>query len=382
MDFAIPAADQARVRAARVQGQALCSPEDVAERDRSRTFSRAAWRALGAEKVPGVIIPTAHGGQGLDALQAVLLLEGLARGCADQGLLLALSAHVWGCTAPLLRFATPTQKAAWLPGLADGSTLCALAMTEADSGSDAFALATRAVQDGDEYVISGEKCWITSGPVADAVLVIARTSDGPPLTSLSAFWVAGTAPGLTRGPDLPRIGLRTCPLGSLTFDAVRVPATARLGAEGAGAQVFLTAMNWERVGIMTTALGSMDRLLARAVRHARTRKLGGEPIRVHQAVSHRIAAQRANLETSRLLLYRAAAMLREGRTGPLEAALSKLHSAEAHVETALATMRILGARGLLESEGVERELRDALCGLFFSGTSDIQRNLVARLTGA
>ncbi len=376
--FAEPV-DRALLKAVRACAESLAS--DLVERDRAGRFSDAGWHVLGALGLPGLLIPQADGGLGRTALDAVQILEALARGCPDNGLLMALQAHIWGCTAPVLRFATAAQRERWLPGLADGSLRCSLAMTEAATGSAAFSLQSTARSTDEGVWLDGEKVWITNGVGDGPVLVFVREADGPPLSSLGCFWVDGSTPGLRREAGAPRLGLRTAPIGTLSLHDVHVPGSNRLGPVGSGARVFLHAMEWERAGIMSTALGSMERLLARVVRHARRRRIGDGPIGQHDAVAHRVAELRRGLETSRLLLHHTAGLLDQGKPAALQASLSKLHASEAHVEAALSALRILGAQGLLESEGVERELRDALCGLIYSGTSDLQRSMIARLSG-
>jgi len=380
MDFSWSAEARQRHRAARSLGRTLSA--DIDARDRAAVFSVEAWQGLGDAGLLGCFVPPELGGGGLSLLDTVYVHEGLASGCDDGGLLLGAHAHLFGCLPPLLAGCTDDQKARWIPRLASGEHICALAMTEAGAGSDAFNMSTTATRNGDHYVISGEKVWITNGPRADRVLVFARTGDGSAMQALSAFMVPGDAPGLTRHPDVPRLGLRTCDVGPLTFDGVRVPEADRVGAEGAGAQLFLTAMEWERIGIMTAALGSMDRLLGQSVRHVRRPRQGRAPLKTHQAVTHRLADIRRDLEGSRLLLYQAAWKVSDGRRAAVDAALSKLTASEAHFTAALTALRSFGAAGLAEGSGIERALRDAACGLIYSGTSDIQRSVVARMMGA
>jgi len=380
MDFSWSAEARQRHRAARDLGRRISA--DIDARDRAAVFSIDAWDALGEAGLLGCVVPLELGGQGLSLLDTVYVHEGLARGCDDGGLLLGAHAHMFGCLPPLLAGCSDDQKARWLPRLASGDDICALAMSEAGAGSDAFSLSTAATQDGDHYVIQGEKVWTTNGPRADWILVFARTGDGSAMQALSAFMVPGDAQGLVRHPDVPRLGLRTCDVGPVSFDGVRVPVGDRVGAEGAGAQLFLTAMEWERIGIMTAALGSMDRLLTDSVRHVRKPRGDRAPLKSHQAVTHRLADLRRDLEASRLLLYQAAWKVTDGRRAAVDAALSKLTSSEAHFTAALTALRSFGAAGLVEGSGVERALRDATCGLIYSGTSDIQRSLVARMMGA
>lgn len=379
MDFGWSPADQQRHDHARSLGADLAP--DVEGRDRTGTFSQAGWDALAAAGLLGLTAPAALGGGGCTLLQAAYAHEGLARSCDDAGLLFAAHAHLFGCL-PILMGGSPEQQARWVPALAGGSARFALAMTETGAGSSAFSLTTTATRDGDSYVIQGDKAWVTNGPSADWVLVFARTGDGPPLGALSCFIVAGSTPGLTRHPDVPRLGLRTCDVGPLTFDAVRVPISQRIGAEGAGARLFLAAMESERIGIMTSALGGMDRLLHRCLRHVRRRRPERPALRTHQAVTHRLAELRRTLEASRWMLYRAAWQVSAGRSAPTEAALAKLTASEAYLEAAHTALRTFGALGLAEGHGIERAVRDATCGLVYSGTSDIQRNLVARMMGA
>ncbi len=380
MNFEIPAEVRARVAHARTLGEELAEGAD--HRDRQRVFSEEGWKRLGAAGLLGAPAPAAFGGHGWSLLETALVHEGLARGCDDGGLLLAAQAHVFGCLPPVLHAASPEQKDRWLPFLVSGTWKGALAMTEPDSGSDAFQLRTRAERVPGGYRIRGEKVWVTNGPLADFVLVFARTSDGPPMGALSCFAVRGNADGLVRHADVPRIGLRSAQVGPLTFADVFVPEDDRLGREGAGASLFFRAMEWERIGIMTAALGTMERLLRLSVRHAGRANGVRPPLRTHQAVSHRIADLRVQLEESRWLLYRAAWLVSEGKQSMVEAAMTKLSCSEACVDAAMTALRTLGAAGLVEGNGVERALRDATCGLIYSGPSDIQRNFIARMSGA
>ena len=371
-------ADRSAHEAAKSFGATLAL--DIEARDRTGTFDHQGWTALAERGFLGSFAPKHLGGAGHDFLRTVYLHEGLARGLDDAGLLLAAHAHLFGCL-PILLGGTPAQQERWIPGLATGAHTYALAITEAATGSDAFAMTTRAQRRGDHYVLSGEKVWISNGPIADRILVFARTAEGPPMAALSCFLVHGDQAGVTRHPDVPRLGMRTCAVGPVSFDRVEVPLDHCVGRAGAGAPLFLSAMEHERIGIMTAALGSMDRLLDRCRRHARAPRPPREPLRSHQAVAHRLADLRAELETSRLLLYRAAWRVSTGRRAPTEAAIAKLQVSEAHLRAALIAIRTFGGTGLIEGSGIERAYRDATCGLMYSGTSDIQRNTITGMMG-
>lgn len=378
MDFGWSKSAQRAHDAARALGATLAG--DIEARDRSGTFDHAAWQVLAEQGFLGTFAPEHLGGAGHDFLHTVHLHEGLARGLDDAGLLLAAHAHLFGCL-PILLGGTPAQQARWVPELSSGQQKFALAMTEADAGSSAFSLRTTATRDGDHYVLNGEKVWIANGPMADRILVFARTADGPPMKALSCFVVPGKHPGVTRHPDVPRLGMRTCAVGPVSFTDVRVPADHCIGREGAGAKLFLSAMEHERIGIMTSALGSMDRLLQRCLRHVRTPRQTRPALHTHQAVTHRLADVRTELDAGRLVLYRAAWKRSQGRGVAAEAAISKLRVSEAHVQAALVALRTFGGAGLVEGNGLERAYRDATCGLMYSGTSDIQRNLIAGMMG-
>jgi len=352
----------------------------LAQRDREGRWSQDLWDQAAAFGLAGAIAPPELGGAGLGLLETCLMLEGLGQGCHDSGLLFSASAHLFAGLVPLLEFGTPEQHARWVPALASGATLAAHAMTETESGSDAFSLKTRAVLDGDHYVLNGTKAWVTNAPQCDLAIVFARTGDGAALGALSGFVVPRGTPGFAVGPAEDVIGLRTAPLGEIVLTDCRVPVDHRLGAEGAGALVFMSSMGWERIGILAASLGVMARVTKACVKHARGRRLGGRPLSSFQSVSHRIVDMHARLETARLVLYQAA-WKKDHKVAGAHAELSKIVVAEALVETCLDALKVHGALGLTRELGLERDLRDALMSQAYSGTADVLRNLVARSLG-
>lgn len=355
--------------------------DDVVARDAAGELSDELWRRAAAEGVLGWCVPADHGGAGHDALTTVRMMEALGQGCRDGGLLFALGAQMWGFQTALLRFGTDEQIARVLPGLLDGTTHAAYGMTEEGSGSDAFALQATARREGDDWVLDGEKVLITAAPIADIAIVFASTDPSKGRWGLSAFLVEADAPGYTRHPVEDKMGLRTVPFGRISLEGVRVPTSAMLGGEGAGAAVFTHSQGWERSLVLAPQVGAMQRQLDECVAFARTRKRGGAPVGKHQAVSHPVADMAMRLETCRLVLYRTAWRLQSGRPDPADAALTKVHLSEAFTESSLQALRLHGGDGYRTATGIERDVRDSIGGLIYGGTTDVQRNIIAGLLG-
>jgi alkylation response protein AidB-like acyl-CoA dehydrogenase len=282
---------------------------------------------------------------------------------------------------PIARFGTDDQRRRFLPGLCNGSLIGAHALTEPDAGSDAFSLTTRASRRGDHYVLTGTKCLVSLAPVADLMLVFAATDPSRGRWGISAFVVERGTPGLTATPMQHKMGLRTVPIGELHLDGCEIPARARLGPEGAGVGIATQSLEVERCCILASQLGAMDRQLQRVVEYARRRQQFGQPIGKFQSVSNRVADMKLRLETARLLLYKVAWLVQREQPAMMEAALLKLYLSEAFVESGIDAIRIHGGNGYLTASGVERDLRDAVGGVLYAGTSDIQRNIIARLLG-
>jgi len=380
MDFGeSPLQRQLREAALRFAREGLVDPS-LPAREREGVFSRELWAAAAGFGVMGAIAPEAAGGGGMDLQGACRLLEALGEGCADAGLLFSIGAQTFAFLRPLLAFGSEAQRARWLGPLIRGEVIAAHAMTEGESGSDAFAVNTRAAREGAEWVLTGHKLWATNAPVADVALVFARTGQRRGFAALSGFLVPLDAPGVHRGAAEDMAGLRTSPIGELAFDGVRLPAGALLGREGSGALVFLDSMQWERPGIMAAGLGAARRSLDACAAFARSRRVGGAAIGGFQAVSHRLADMAARLEAARLLVYQAAWRVDRRRPGT-HAAMAKLAASDALVQNALDAVRLHGAMGLTREAGLERDLRDALMSCAYSGTADIQRGLIARGLG-
>lgn len=354
---------------------------DLVERDRRGLFLDDNWQACARKGVLGLYLPAEYGGSGHNLATTVRLLEALGYGCPDNGLTLALNGQMWAVQEPLFQFGSEFQKQRYLPGLINGQIKGAHGMTEPESGSNAFDLKTTATPTEDGFLLNGMKTYIGLGPVAALILVFATVDPTRGRWGISAFLVDGDSPGVTLGEPQCKLGLRTGPMGDVTFRDVFVPTQNLLGKPGSGSSIFNASMDYERSFIFASHVGSMARQLDETIAFARQRSVSGHPIGKYQAVSHRIAEMKMRLETARLHLYRVADLLDQGKSIPLEAALTKLAISEAFVQNSIDAIRIHGGRGYLSEFGIDRDLRDALGGVIYSGTSDIQRNLIAGLLG-
>ncbi len=380
MDFSLSAQQRELTEAATAFARKELN-QDLAKRDEAGEFPRDAWRACAKFGVQGLPVPAELGGAGCDVLTTALVMEALGYGCQDNGLLFSLNAQMWSVELPLVIFGTAAQQQAYLPGLVSGDIIGGHAMTEPGTGSDALHLRSRAERHGDHYLLTGAKQYITNAPVADVLLFYAQVADRPGLTGLSAFLVDARAPGveITGGSD--KMGLRTSPMGEIALTDCLVPAENRLGPEGAGMAIFNSSMEWERSCLFASAVGAMRRQLDACVEYANSRQQFGQPIGKFQAVAGKLADMYVRLEAAKLLIYRVAWLKQQGKSAPAEAAAAKLFTSEAWVASSRDAIQAHGAWGYLKEAGIERDLRDAIASTIYSGTSEIQRVILARMLG-
>jgi clorobiocin biosynthesis protein CloN3 len=343
---------------------------------------RDRWRVAAGLGLTGLCLPAEHGGGGLGALDTALCLEAATRGGADTGLAFAIAAHLLACGIPIRDFAAEPTRAELLTGLANGELVAANAMTEDEAGSDVSRLTTTAVRDGAGWRLDGVKSFVSNGPIADLLVTYAVTDPAAGHLGITAFAVPRHSPGVTVSPPLEKLGLHGCQAGRVEFAGCRVPDRYRLGDQGSGSAVFQHSMGWERACLFGIYLGSMEEQLRRAIRHAGQRRQFGRNIGDFQAVSHRIAGMKQRLEAARLLLYRACwALDRDTDDRMAAAALSKVAVSEAAVANGLDAIHLFGAAGYLVPTGIEAGLRDAIPAAIFSGTTEIQRDIIAREVG-
>jgi alkylation response protein AidB-like acyl-CoA dehydrogenase len=353
----------------------------VRARDEAPYFSEQEWRLCGELGVLGSCVPERYGGGGHDALTVARIVEGFAKGCCDTGLVFSACAHLLAVAMPIAEHGGDELTERVLPRLASGEWVGANAITEAEAGSDVFSLQTRAVRDGSRYLLTGTKTFVTNGPVADCFLVYASTEPAHGYLGITAFVVGGDASGLTRGEHFGKVGLTGAPVCEVRFQDCPVDESSRIGDEGAGAAIFHSSMSWERACLFALYLGVMDRQLDEVVAFAKERRQFGKALGRHQAIAHRAADMKLRLDAGRLLLHRACWMKSQGEECGLEISLAKLAISEAAVQSGLDAIQIFGALGIKTETNVATALRDAIPSTIFSGTSEIQRDLVARGLG-
>lgn len=351
------------------------------ERPGSGYFTRKSWQRLGELGLLGLSVPTRYGGGGLGALDTARQVEALGHGCSHTGMVFGAGAHLFACAMPIAGFGTESAKERFLPGMCSGQLVAGNAMTEPEAGSDVARLAVTATAAPGGWLLNGEKSFVTNGPDADVFVTYATTDPKAGHLGTTGFVVARSAPGLTVGEPFEKMGLREVPAGGVRFTDCFVPDDQVLGEPGSGGGIFQHSMGWERACLFAGFLGLHDALIERCVAHVRGRRQSGRRISEFQAVSHRVAEMKLRAESARLLLYRACWEMDQGGPATMEIALSKLAVSEGLVAGALDAVRLFGGRGYAGADGIEAVLRDAVPTVIFSGTSDIQRNLVARELG-
>ncbi|MFE7550174.1 acyl-CoA dehydrogenase family protein [Streptomyces gardneri] len=348
--------------------------------DRAEEVDRAIVKKLGAVGFLGLTIPEEYGGSGGDHLAYCLVTEELGRGDSSVRGIVSVSLGLVAKT--LATWGTEEQKRAWLPRLAAGEALGCFGLTEPGTGSDAGNLTTRAVRDGDDYVLSGTKMFITNGTWADLVLLFARTNDTPGHKGVSAFLVPTDIPGLSRRAVHGKLGLRGQATAELVLEDVRVPATAMLGPEGKGFTVAMSALAKGRMSVAAGCVGIAQAALDAAVRYAGEREQFGKPIASYQLVQELISDIAVDVDAARLLTWRVADLIDRGQEFATAASKAKLYASEAAVRAANNALQVFGGYGYIDEYPVGKLVRDARVMTLYEGTSQIQKLIIGRaLTG-
>ncbi|MCX4630724.1 MULTISPECIES: acyl-CoA dehydrogenase family protein [unclassified Streptomyces] len=348
----------------------------AAEWDRAESVDRAIVKKLGGLGFLGLTVPEEYGGSGGDHLAYVLVTEELGRG--DSAVRGIVSVSLGLVAKTLAAWGTEEQKRSWLPRLCSGDALGCFGLTEPGTGSDAGSLTTRAVREGDAYVISGSKMFITNGTWADVVLLFARTGDEPGHRGISAFLVPTDTPGLTRREIHGKLGLRGQATAELALDGVRVPASAMVGPEGKGFSVAMSALAKGRMSVAAGCVGIAQAALDAAVSYAAQREQFGKPIAHHQLVQELIADISVDVDAARLLTWRVADLVDRGQPFATESSTAKLFASEAAVRAASNALQVHGGYGYIDEYPAGKLLRDARVMTLYEGTSQIQKLLIGR----
>ncbi|MEU2454388.1 acyl-CoA dehydrogenase family protein [Streptomyces sp. NPDC012765] len=348
----------------------------AAEWDRAESVDRAIVKKLGALGFLGLTVPEEYGGSGGDHLAYVLVTEELGRG--DSAVRGIVSVSLGLVAKTIAAWGTEDQKGAWLPRLCSGDALGCFGLTEPGTGSDAGNLTTRAVREGDTYVLDGSKMFITNGTWADVVLLFARTGDEPGHRGVSAFLVPTDTPGLTRREIHGKLGLRGQATAELVLDGVRVPASTMLGPEGKGFSVAMSALAKGRMSVAAGCVGIAQAALDAALSYAAQREQFGKPIAHHQLVQELIADISVDVDAARLLTWRVADLIDRGQPFATESSTAKLFASEAAVRAASNALQVHGGYGYIDEYPAGKLLRDARVMTLYEGTSQIQKLLIGR----
>lgn len=348
----------------------------AAEWDRNATFPRAALREMAELGLFGMTVPEAWGGAGLDYVSLALALEEIAYGDGACSTIVSVQNSV--VCGPILQFGSDAQKAQFLQPLASGAQLGAFCLTEPQVGSDAGAIRCRARRDGDDYVLSGTKQFITSGKNADLAIVFAVTDPAAGKRGISAFIVPTTTPGYVVARVEDKLGQHASDTAQIVFEDCRVPAALRLGAEGEGYKIALANLESGRIGIAAQCLGMARAAFEQALAYAKQRESFGKPIFQHQAVNFRLADMATQLEAARQLVWHAASLKDAGQPCLKEACMAKLFASEMAEQVCSAAIQVHGGYGYLNDFPVERIYRDVRVCQIYEGTSDVQRMVIGR----
>ncbi|WP_410872527.1 acyl-CoA dehydrogenase family protein [Nocardia sp. A7] len=351
----------------------------AAQWDRDESVDRAIVGKLGALGFLGIGITEEYGGSGGDMMDYCLLLEELGRGDSAVRGIVSVSLGLFGKS--IAAYGTEEQKQRFLPGICAGSALGCFALTEPGTGSDAANLDTRAIRDGSDWVLSGTKIFITNGTWADTALVFARTG-GPGPKGVTAFLVPTDAPGFGRTEVKGKLGLRGQATAELVLDSVRVPDSLRLGEEGQGFRIAMSALDKGRIGVASGCVGVARACLEAAVRYAGEREQFGKPIAGYQLVQELLADIAVETDAARLLAWRAADLADRGEAFGTAASMAKLFASETAVKAANNAIQVFGGYGYIDEYPVAKYLRDARVLTLYEGTTQIQKLLIGRaLTG-
>lgn len=346
----------------------------VDEDDKAHRFRRDLVQKMADLGFFGCVIPEEYGGNGMGWLAATIIAEEVSRVHASMRLPFNMSPNGPGCT--ILKYGTEEQKKKYLPGIVDGSLLGMFAITEPDSGSDVGSMKTKAIKDGDSYVVNGNKMWISNATVCEMGLLYAYTDPTKKIKGMSAFIIDMNTPGITVEPITEKLGTWGAPVGSITFENCRIPAAALLGQEGQGFKICMEQLNDTRMGCQAGGLGLAQACLDAALNYANERQQFGQPVGKFQMVTDMIAQMATEVEAARFLVYRAASLKDQGKNCTLETSMGKYYVGEVVNKCADYAMKIYGSYGYSEEYPVARYYRDAKSYQIVEGTSNIQKLII------
>ena len=344
--------------------------------DKKAKLDRKIIKEMAELGLMGVKVPEKYGGAGLDSLAYVISIEELARGCASHALVAAVHGSLF--TFPLLEYGTEEQRAKYIPPVCAGDKMAAYSLSEAGSGSDAASLRLLATEDGDSYILSGTKLWVTHGADADYIILFATVNPELRTKGIVAFVIETDRPGFAVGKNEDKLGYKASPTSEIIFTDYRVPKENQIGEIGKGFNIAMETLNHGRISIGAQAVGMAQRALEIAAKYSRERKQFGKEISEFQGLQFMMADMEAKIHTARLAVYQAAWLKSEGKAAIKEAAIAKMMASEMGTEVAHKAIQILGGYGYTHEYDVERIYRDVRLCEIFEGTNQILRIVIAR----
>ncbi len=338
-------------------------------------YSEEMWKKISEFGLLGLNIGEEYGGLAENYQTAATVYEALGYSCKNNGFIFVVNNHVWVSQNVIYLHGSKELKDKYIPVMVTGEKKGAIAITEANSGSDAFAMVTTAKEEGDHYVLNGSKMFISNGPIADIFIVFAVTQQEP-AKKLTAFVVDRESEGVKVGPNIDKMGLLACPTSEVVLENVKVPKENILGRLGSGSTILTQAIEWERCFEFAPHVGAMQRVMEDCIEQSKTRKQFGKSIGDNQAISHKIAEMKIAIELSRLMLYKIAWLKDHQKMAYAEVSIFKTYVSENYIKTCRDALQIFGAYGYTKEYDIERELRDALASTIYSGTNEMQRNTI------
>lgn len=351
----------------------LCNPKYY------DTYSKEMWRKVSEFGLLGITVGQEYGGLGESYTTAAIAFEALGYACKNNGFTFVMNNHIWVAQNLIYLYGSDYLKEKYLETMVEGRKIGAIAITEADAGSDALSMTTIAVEEDDCYVLSGSKMFISNGPIADIFIVFAVTSNDE-LKKITAFVVEKDFDGVKIGENIEKMGLDSCPTSEVVFKNCRVPKENILGRLNQGKFLLTNVLEWERCYEFVPHIGAMQRIMERCLEHAKTRKQFGKAIGEYQAIAHKIAEMRSNIEMARLMMYKIAWLKDNKRTAFVEASIFKVFVSEGYIRTCRDAIQIFGAYGYAKEYELERELRDSIACSIYSGTNEMQKNTIYDMT--
>ena len=374
MDFELT--EEQKIMQETIRNFAKNELEPVAdELDQAEEFPWKTFKRMAELGLTGMILPAEYGGSDSGELSLNIAIEEIAKACASSAHI--LDSHLLLCASPIYHFGNEEQRQRFLPSLAKGEKVGSYGLTEPDAGSDITNIKLKAVKDGDNYILNGQKTFISNGEVCETAIVFASIPELAP-RGMTAFVVEKGMPGFTKGKKFKKLGMRAATTAELFFEDCRVPSANRIGEEGKGVRIALSTLDRGRIGIAAQAVGIAQAVLEKSTRYSKERIQFGAPISKNQAIAWKLADMATEIEAARFLYYKAAYLADKGEPFSTNAAMAKVYASELAMKAATWGIQIFGGYGYMMEYPMQRHFRDAKVTEIYEGTSEVQRMIISR----